>query len=349
MEPIIRHWVWLLLVWCAAGDIAPAFAAPGDCQVVRAPGKFESKGESAETAATPGNRGIVPPGFVALADGTSVVHGIDVSKWQSSADFIRVVECGGRFAYVRLSAGRNPDNELEYRSHWANARSVRLLVGPYHNLTLVDPSPIFASLANRDQQRVVEQNVASAREQASLLMQRLREVLLLDPLPPDGSTGMLGLAYLPIVLDASARPQMNGSAADRKVFGMAYRAAICTWMTAIRSTWTFNNQPIMLFTLPTVYAEYDLNALPCMTSDAPIWISHRDDDGRRALDDPRPEMRSAITALCKPNGSTDRCLFEQYTSWGGFALFQKDEGLDLNRFFGTEEQLRALLQHANRR
>jgi GH25 family lysozyme M1 (1,4-beta-N-acetylmuramidase) len=80
----------------------------------------------------------MPKGFVALSDGTPVVHGIDVSKWQGSVDFIKIASCGGRFAYIRLSAGQNPDNELEYRALWNNARYANLHVGPYHNLTFIN-------------------------------------------------------------------------------------------------------------------------------------------------------------------------------------------------------------------
>jgi GH25 family lysozyme M1 (1,4-beta-N-acetylmuramidase) len=157
-----------LLAWSVGAGAAQTYAEPSDCPMVQAPAPFSAKGEPADDAPNPGNRGIVPAGFVALANGIAIVHGIDVSKWQPSANFIRVVACGGKFAYVRLSAGRNPDNELEYRSHWANARSVGLLVGPYHNLTLLDPNRGFASLSEPEQQIVMQQNIAAASSLSDL-------------------------------------------------------------------------------------------------------------------------------------------------------------------------------------
>src|SRR5690349_15150680 len=96
----------LLLLFSSTG-----FAQSSPCPIIQAPAQFEQKGADAESTTVPGNRGIMPGGFVSVAD-QPVVHGIDVSKWQASADFVRVKECGATFAYVRLSAGQNPDNEL---------------------------------------------------------------------------------------------------------------------------------------------------------------------------------------------------------------------------------------------
>src|SRR5262249_20118597 len=95
--------------------VAGASAARGRGEIEMAPGTFEFKKVVNELTAMPTNSGIIPRGFVALKDGTSVVHGIDASRYQGAVDFEKVKFCGGRFAIIRLSAGTTPDNELEYR------------------------------------------------------------------------------------------------------------------------------------------------------------------------------------------------------------------------------------------
>ena len=327
------------LIW-----INPALSA--DCLQVSAPANFETKGTPAENTSTPGNRGIIPNGFVALKDGTPLVHGIDVSKWQPSANFVEVVNCGGRFAYVRLSAGTNPDNELEYRAHWSNARSVGLLVGPYHNLTLIDPKLGYASLREEEQLILKNRNIAAARKQAKVFLTKLREVLSYDVKSASDDSVFFGLPYLPIALDVSVRPQMNGSISDKQAIGRVYRSAICAWIDEIKKDQMFSEQKILIFTLPSIFKDYDLMSASCDLKTIPIWLSYRPLDGDKPENEPNVEKRKMISNLCEPEGSDNRCIIHQYTSWGGFALFQKDEALDLNRFIGDEFALRKLLQHA---
>lgn len=345
MRPMIFQIVCGLLY---AGSSFSAQAA--DCPEIIAPQKFDIKSKSAETRKTPGNRGIITTGFVRLPQ-VPTVHGIDVSKWQSSADFVRAAECGARFAYVRLSAGQNPDNELEYRSHWSNAKSVGLMTGPYHNLTLIENGKHYASLSGTRQRDLIEKNAESARAQARLFVQRLTEVLRLDPKvdtdPAGGSRGSsLGQPYLPIVLDVSFRPQMEGSANDRLAYGQVYSAAICAWIDEVRRSRMLHNQPVWLFTLPFVYKDYNLRAASCDVDRLPVWLSYRPDDGDAPETVPDSDTRNAIQALCESPVTKNRCVLQQYTSWGGFALYNPDEPLDLNRFMGTEEELRNNLQRA---
>ncbi len=324
----------------------PAFAA--DCPQVYAPQTFAIKGDTVKPTATPQNRGIVANGFVGLASGVSVVHGIDVSKWQPSADFVRAKQCGAKFAYVRLSAGTRADNELEYRSHWSNARSVKLMVGPYHNLTLIDSEQPYASLPAPQQQALIDKNVAAARVQARLLMNRLHEVLSLDPLDGGASNHHFGQPYLPIALDVSARPQLSAGIADRIQFGRAYGAAVCAWLDEIKQDRRLKDQQLLMFTLPSVYKDYRLNDAPCDLQSVPVWLSYRPLDGDMPEKEKDEHARAAIAALCGAASGPGRCRFQQYTSWGGFALYDKNDELDLDRFIGTESELRNLLQRAIR-
>jgi Glycosyl hydrolases family 25 len=321
-------------------------SAQGTCPIVNSPATFEQKGVSAEGTATPGNRGIVPQGFVALGPNRPVQHGIDVSKYQASADFVRVRDCGGAFAYVRISAGTKLDNELEYRSHWANSRSVGLLVGPYHNLVVRAPDIGFSKLSKDERHKFEQQNAEIARLQAQNFLRQFREVLSLDPAREELS--LLGQPFLPIGLDVTARPMSQNSPIDQELFSKAYGIAVCAWFAEVSKDRSFATAPKILFTLPKLYEDFRLAQAPCDLSNLKFWISHRPLDGSSFTSTPDPELRALNDELCKGPGGTNRCIFEQYTSWGGFALYQPDEGLDLNRFLGTRQELEALLFQARK-
>ena len=171
----------LMFVICSSSELkAQTSSETQNCQIELAPKSFVTKSGRKNSKGLPVNHGIIPKGFVAYQDKSPVVHGVDVSKWQSHADFKRIQACGGRFAYVRLSAGTFPDNELEYRVHWANARGVGLLPGPYHFLTV----PALNAEASDDKSandKLMAESLASATQQAELFMARLHEVLSLEP------------------------------------------------------------------------------------------------------------------------------------------------------------------------
>jgi GH25 family lysozyme M1 (1,4-beta-N-acetylmuramidase) len=298
-----------------------------------------------------GNIGIVPTGFVDLKDGTQTVQGIDVSKWQDDVNFEAVVKCGGKFAYIRLSAGTNPDNELRGRSLWNVARSYGLYLGGYHNLTLVEPTAKINSLTDGERSELLQQNVAAARAQAQLFMWRMREALSQDPIVANQPASNLGQSYLPIALDASVLPLANGSIEDKKQFGAIFGSAICAWIDQIQHAPAFLGQSIILFISPFAYKDYNLEKAPCDTATLTIWITHHNRDGGLPQSGANSELTSAIDQLCKLSERTrsaaaGRCRFHQYTSFGGFAAFQKSAELDLDRFYGDELALKTLLQQA---
>jgi hypothetical protein len=137
-----------LAVLTAQIVVAAAQAAP--CPIQKASAQIPFR-DSVKQSALPGNVGIVPGGFVAPEGVGPVVHGIDVSKWQDTVNFMRAYECGARFAYIRLSTGTDPDKELAYRDFWANARSYGLLVGGYHNLAVADSRSNYLSMSAAEQ------------------------------------------------------------------------------------------------------------------------------------------------------------------------------------------------------
>jgi hypothetical protein len=330
--------------WPAAAQ-RPATAPATDCPIQTAPGRFPYR---ASSAASPGNDGITPAGFVAV-QGFQVLHGVDASKWQRSADFNRVKACGGSFAYIRLTAGRRPDLEIEYRSHWSAARAAGLVAGPYHALTLVDPPAAWTTLSAAEKAANLATNLASATDQAKLFIERLREVLLLEQRSATTTAGnALGAPYLPIMLAAALRPQSQGSRADRAGFGEVYRQLICRWYQVVNADPAFAGQAMGFFSTAFIFQDYGLASAPCDMANRPAWIGHHllnGDTERRETD---PQSGAAIRAMClKPDGS-NRCLFQQYTAFGSFASYSETEGLDLNRFYGDQPAFDRLLQTGRR-
>ncbi len=347
MRQLARRWTLAVLgalvgLWLGAPAQAQQAGAP--CPEQTAPGRFTFRGLQ---QGSPGTDGIVPAGFVA-PQGMPVMHGVDVSKWQRSADFNRVKACGGSFAYVRLTAGRRPDLELEYRSHWSAARAAGLLVGPYHALTLVDAPGTWTQLTAEQQQANLKDNLTSVEQQALLFAERLREVLLLEQRSPSLPPNALGAPYLPIMLAATSRPQLQASVADRRGVSEVYRQTICRFYAVLDADPSFKGQAMGVFSFAFTYQDYGLAAAACSMAERPGWIAHHSLNGDSERREPDLHLGAAIRAMClKPDGS-NRCLFQQYTGYGSFASYTENEGLDLNRFYGDAAALQRILQLGRR-
>jgi hypothetical protein len=197
----------------------------------------------------------------------------------------------------------------------------------------------------------LEKNEANAVAQAKLFTWRLREVLSYEAIQPERGLQNLGLPYLPIAVDATLRPQLKYSRQDQMAFGIVYGATICAWIRETRRDPDFASQPIMLFTTAHIYRDYGLSRTSCNLDSLPIWISQHNRDGGLPQSFAASETKVAIAELCKIKESSSpsdvgRCRMHQYTSFGGFAAFQKSGELDLDRFYGDEQELRQMLQRA---
>lgn len=314
------------------------------CPRETAPASFKFVRPRAGSSGLPTNQGIVPGGFVELADGQPVVHGVDISKYQDGVDFRRVADCGGRFAYVRLSSGSVPENELEYRVHWANARSVGLMVGAYHFLKVPALQLPKRELNSRNESRLVADAAESARAQARLFIVRLDEMLNLDPKKDGTDPRSLGLPILPIALSAgaTAKYQAGLDTAAIAVVGSVYRASICAWNAELRSVPRYRNVRTILFTYPYIYRDYEFDRSNCALKESLIWLGYATEDGSR-----KPEKSSrdseVVEGICN-RGGADRCVLHLYTSFGAFLDFDGRLAVDLNRFYGDEKAMAALLQ-----
>jgi len=292
-----------------------------------------------------GDVGVAPSGFIQPSDSSPVVNGIDVSKYQTDPIFAGVRHCGGAFAYIRLSAGTDENNELAYRTFWANAKSAGLLTGPYHHLTLADAKSAVHQLGKADLDALIERNKLQSIAQARMFKERLTELLSYDPLA-DQVPRTYGGPYLPAALDVTETPQAKYAQADQKQFSPIYGAAICAWVKEFRSDDRFKDQPVILFTKPVIFGDYQLANAPCDLSQLKVWISYHGRTGDRPQTETNPVARKAIEDLCVTSNQENRCLFEQYTSYGGFAVFSAGAGLDLDRYVGTLDSLKSMLQRA---
>jgi hypothetical protein len=291
-----------------------------------------------------GDVGVTTSGFVLPSGSGPVVNGIDVSKYQTDPIFAGVRNCGGAFAYIRLSAGTDEINELAYRAFWANA--VGLLTGPYHHLTVADSKSAMHQQGKPDLDALIEKNKSQSIAQARLFKRRLIELLSYDSLA-DQAPGTYGGPYLPAALDLTETPQAKYSQADREQFAPIYGAAICAWVKEFQSDDRFKDQAIVLFTKPGIFRDYKLANAPCDLSQLKIWVSYHGRTGDRPLTEKNPTARKAIEDLCVSSNKENRCLFEQYTSYGGFAVFSAGASLDLDRYVGTLDSLKSMLQRAH--
>lgn len=304
------------------------------CERLTAPGKFEVVTVKESKSGRLLNAGIRAKGFVDLK--SPVVHGIDVSKYQDHANFPRAYECGARFAYIRLSAGEDLDNELQYRVHWANARVAQLVPGPYHTLSII---PDLIQAMRKGGSTGIDSFIASnagraeaaARKQAENFLLRLDELKRLDP--TSGQREVSG--RLPIALALSADPLPDGNASSKSAFAPLYQRMACAWIGVIRGGGA-GTEPILLFTTAEIYKSYHLDQSQCELPRLPVWISHRPATGDRF--DANPSDPAAVNALCRRPSGEGKCIFEQYTSFGGFAAFASNSPLDLNRFLGSPEK-----------
>jgi hypothetical protein len=346
---IISTYLKLTLVCLFALLIFPfsTRAVAEDCTAEKAPANFPYEEGKLSNTGKPVDFGIRPRGFVNLKSGEPTVHGIDVSKYQDETNFQKAYECGARFAYIRLSGGTVESNDDMYRLHWPNARSAHLMTGPYHNLSLL---PIGAKkwLSAEGQEKdkifseLVDTGVRSASQQASMFLKHLDELMSIEPVP-DRFTKGPSPSYLPIALDLSYDPLPGAKPAEKILYGKIIAKMACGFLETIKRNDRTQNASVILFSSPSFYFDYRLNNSECGLNLLPVWLSYHSKDGDRPHFDHNSMDHEALNYLCKPENKQDRCIFQQYTAFGGFALYKEKSSLDLNRFFGKEENLKELL------
>ncbi len=154
---------------------------------------------------------------------------------------------------------------------------------------------------------------------------------------------------MPIALDLSVSPDFDGSPAEKKVYAPLYGSMICAFANAVRQS-HFSQEPLLVFIDPRNYTDYDLASAPCDLTTTMIWVRYRPNDGDTFT---KTLPKNIWSDLCFSYSAdlkkyttgmeSGRCIMEQYTSFGGFAVFKPGAPLDLNRFLGSDEQFQHLL------
>jgi hypothetical protein len=325
--------IWLGLVslgFPSLGAATPAHAAT-PCPTAQA----SSAMPYAHAATVGGDEGVQATGFITLPSGETAVNGIDVSKTKGDADFQAAYACGARFAYIQLSVGTSALDHT-YRIFWPNARSAGLIAGPSHGL-VIDSASLqrWSGAAAEARPAILQSLVAAAAadgaSQSALFLSRLHEVIATEPPPAAGAP----VGSPPIVLDMTADPLPTGAAADKTALGPVYAAEACAFLAAVRADPGTYQAPVMLFTDPKLWAAYGLVRNACGLELLPVWIAYHAMDGGRFDGSAAAADQGVVTALCRPGGSADRCVMQQYSSAGSFAVFKAGAHLDLDRWFGS--------------
>lgn len=70
---------------------------------------------------------------------STVIEGIDVSRWQGTIDWVKVAAAGKRFVFIRATDGTSKDSE--FSKNWSGAKNAGILRAPYHTFEPAsDPS-----------------------------------------------------------------------------------------------------------------------------------------------------------------------------------------------------------------
>ena len=303
------------------GSAPPSLTLTCKTTVAPVAGTFVDKGV---------NRGVAPPGFVSLGPDVPVEHGVDVSKWQQDVDPFVVKQCGGAFAYIRISAGRLGFNEVSYPSTWGQARAANLLVGGYHYLTFLPDSIEHHTLkADVSPQQITAEFEKLGHQQADLFLQRYRA------LRDDDLKRNPRAQFLPPMVDINDRkplPVPFGEPKKEWVF-----ATVCAFIDDVEREPWLHGQRLILFTDPGTFEERDFADAPCLKGGQRIvWVQYPSPGAGglpETADDPSFE---AVRELCNPADESRRCLFHQYTNRGGIPMGSLSEGLDLSRYLGSK-------------
>jgi hypothetical protein len=150
-----------------------------------------------------------------------------------------------------------------------------------------------------------------------------------------------------MALDLSTDPFPGGSADQKLAFAPLYQEMICTFIHGIKSS-RHATEPILIYADPALWSSYKLGEVPCNLDHVYLWVRYRSTDGLTFENHMSAQEMSSLCLHAEPLANApsspaetapppSRCIFEQYTSYGGFAVFGVGTALDLDRFVGSEE------------
>jgi len=313
--------------------------ADDNCQPVFPSAELPFQKSPQSSSGKPSNGGVTVPGFIHFTGDLATVDGIGVSKYQNNVDFVRAKTCGATFAFVRVSGGTDPGNETTYKEHWRNAKSVGLLVAPYHNLSFL-PHGAREMLRLTGQAREAKLRdllaIASASHvQSTIFLTALMELLETDPVQNWGS--LTGRLFLDPVLDLSYDPLLNSTQEERAMYAPMVQALACNFVTQVKSDTRARISRVLVFVTPDVWRGYHLSESSCHLGNDGIILSFMPRDGGTVA------RNVAFGDVCGTDGA-NRCYFDHYTSYASFLDFNNDKAVTLLRFYGDSSKLR---EHVN--
>lgn len=275
------------------------------------------------------NKGVAPPGFVSLGPDIHQEQGVDVSKWQQDVDPFAVKQCGGAFAYIRISAGRLGFNEVSYPSTWGQARAANLYIGAYHYLTFEPESIEFHTIKPSAPEKVLlGEFVKLGHQEADLFMQRylsLRD----DDIKRDP-----GARFLPPML------AINDTLPLAKPFSTPKKewlfATLCTFLGDVERNPALHGKRLIIFSDPGTFQQKDYADAPSLRNSPRIyWVQYPTPGAVGLPRKPGDPNFEAINQFCHTSNNVRQCLFHQYTNRGGLPMGSLSEGLDLSRYLGS--------------
>lgn len=309
----------------AALTPAPVATVPADSPPLSC-APIPSARDAPPTARKSRADGVETHRFIEIAD-KKFVHGVDVSRNAETANFARIHECGGAFAYIRMSYGNGPWIEDRWRPLWLRAvyeaSDGRPLVrGGYHVLTFKIETQRAAATSARDWENLAR---AEAKDQARVYGDRLMDVL-----KSGGDRAMLPVAL------ALFKAEIQDVRKSRSL----YRTGVCAWFREVQQRlFPLRMKHVVLRGASSLLEELDLTDLTC-DGVAPIslWLDQYTSDGGEPGDSPT----SSLYRVC---AKTQRCLFHKYSSRGRMTLAEDKEFVGLDRFLGDRAQFEAALIH----
>ena len=297
------------------------------CPRFTAPSQFENTPSSWGD-----NSGPIVPGFVDTKRPAgslfSVIHGVDLDSY-NEVDHSQIVNCGGKFAIVRINQHSKGQDTLDqlFSSNMAGLAKQQISAFPYFFFAL--PSELrkiskFKNKMSASDEAQYRKSYESAGVQAAQHFLNLLATAKYN-VQIDEISGLKGRF---VAVDVEQTPLDSGQANQTaaRYYGTFYSAAVCSWIKSVTSE--LPQLLPVLYTFPAVYGDYlqlaDEDAYACLQG-LPVWVARTYGNGWEAIRETDPTHCTGHPSLCTTDRlvqklceiqSGNRCIIHQYTHRG---------------------------------
>jgi len=335
--------VGLYLIASVANATCPRFAAPS---------------QFADTPPSWGNdSGPIVAGFVdskrPAGNLFDLIHGVDLDSY-NAVDYSKIIDCGGKFAIVRINQHANDHDSLDelFSANMAGLAKQQTSAFPYYFFALPKELRKIAkfngNLSDSDEAQFRKIYESAGVQAAQSFLNLLKTAKYTVP-----TNEISGLKGMFVAVDVEQTPldaaQANQNAA--KYYGTFYSVAVCSWIKAV--TVGLPQLVPVLYTFPAVYGDYlryakpDVN--PCLQG-LPVWVARTYGNGWEAIRETDPSHCTGTPSLCATDKLVqqlceiqggNRCIIHQYTHRGtAIAIGKPSKGIpphiDLDRFYTSK-------------